>query len=67
MKTKEIEELKEMFDDALKASRRINLSLNFFYKGIQCYVNPRGTTEMGLKNFQISLEKGYKCTFNRGD
>ncbi len=63
----ETNELKEMFDDALKTARKINIQLNFFYKGIQCYVSPRGTTEKGLKNFQISLEKGYKFTFNYGD
>lgn len=33
MKTDELKELKEMFDDALKASKKINLSLNFFIKG----------------------------------
>jgi hypothetical protein len=67
MKPEELEELREIFEDALKMTRKINLSLSFLYKGIRCYVNPRGTTEMGLKNYQISLEKGYKYTFNRGD
>lgn len=55
MKTKDIEELRQAFDEALRMTKLLNFNLHFNFKGITCYCSNKGNTDKGIENYKKSI------------
>lgn len=64
MKTKDIEELRQAFDEALRMTKLLNFNLHFNFKGITCYCSNKGNTDKGIENYKKSIERKLNYTYN---